>query len=144
MQFNNLLNLFKMKQSKIFTFLLVIASVLFFSCKKDNKGTANNSRMVKYEITGNFSGKLTIVYSDNVNGNTELTDISLPWSKEITYPNNIVGIGIGASHVSNSTLGIAGQTATMKIYSGGTVVKSSTATANSVGGILIPTLGHGF
>jgi hypothetical protein len=115
--------------------------MLFFSCKKDGNDTPNNSRMVKYEITGNFSGKLTIIYNDNVNGNTVLTDISLPWSKDITYGNNITGIGIGAS---SSTFGTSGQTATMKIYSGGSVVKTSTGTANSSGGITIPTVAHVF
>lgn len=131
-----------MKQFKIFTSILLIATILLSSCKKDSNGTPNNSRAVKYEITGNFSGKLTIIYNDNVNGNTVLNGISLPWSKEITYGTNITGIGIGAS---SSTLGTPGQTATMKIYSGGNVVRTSPpATANASGGITIQTLAHVF
>ena len=130
-----------MKHFKIYTALLIIIPLQFISCKKGGDDTSGNSRMVKYEITGNFTGKLTVIYNDNVNGNTVLTDVSLPWSKEITYGNNIAGIGIGAS---GNIPGVSGQTATMKIYSGGSVVKTSTGTANATGVITIPTLAHGF
>lgn len=110
------------------------------SCKKENP-SGPNARSVKYEITGTFSGKLDVVYNDNVNGNTHLTNVSVPWTKEINYGSNIMGIGIGAQA---SITGVSGQSATIKIYSGGTVVKTSTATAGPSGEILIPAIAYQF
>lgn len=52
----------------------------------------------------------------------------LPWSKEITYANNVTHINIIAQ---SSTMGVAVQTATMKIVAGGNLVKSTTATAGT-------------
>ena len=116
--------------------------VSFISCSKDKDGNGNtNSRVVKYEITGNFTGKLTVIYNDNVNGNTVVNNVSLPWSKEITYPGNVTGIGIGAQ---SSTSGTAGQTATVKIYSGSNVVKTGSATAGSLGELALPTIAFTF
>lgn len=50
--------------------------------------------------------------------------------KDINYPANITGIGIGAQA---SILGVAGQTATIKIHSQGNVVKTVSVTAGSWG-----------
>lgn len=124
--------------------ILPAMALLVVSCNKPdnspNPGT--DPRKVKYEITGSFSGKLTIIYNDNVSGNTVLNDVTLPWTKEITYGANVTGIGIGAN---GSTPGTPGQTATMKIYSGGTVVQPvSTGTVNASGGLSIPALAHVF
>jgi len=121
--------------------VVAFAMVVTTSCKKDNPSGASDSRKIKYEITGTFSGKLDIVYNDNVNGNTHLTNVPLPWTKEITYGSNIMGIGIGAQA---SITGVSGQAATIKIYSGGTIVKTSTATAGSSGEILIPAIAYQF
>jgi Mycobacterium membrane protein len=123
-------------------FLFVITILFFSSCKKDKEETPSaNSRMVKYEITGNFSGKLFVVYLDNISGNTLVNDVTLPWSKEVTYGNNVIGIGISGQ---SSAFGVAGQTATLKIYSGGTVVKSETVIASNVGGIILPSFTYTF
>lgn len=122
-------------------FIFFLSILFFVSCKKDNGNSSNLSRNIKYEITGNFSGKLTIVYSDNVTGNTVLDNVSLPWTKEITYPGNVVGIGIGAQA---STTGSAGQTATMKIYSAGNMVKMSSSTAGSLGELTLPAIAFTF
>lgn len=130
-----------MKHFKIIVAIVAISSVIVLSCSKPNDPPAEQTKRVKYEITGNFSGKLTVIYNDNVNGNTVLNNISLPWSVEVTYPANIVGIGIGAS---SSTTGTAGQTAVIKIYVNGTEAKSSTGTATATGVMTIPTLAHVF
>lgn len=127
--------------------LTASATVLFTACSKSNddkKNTAptnNDSRKIKYEITGNYSGKFDVAYSDNINGMTHVTDVTLPWSKEIQYSSNVMTIGIGAQA---SAVGTPGQTATIKIYSNGTVVKTSTATAGSLGEMLIPTIAYSF
>jgi len=128
------------RKNVLTTVIGLLFFVSFVSCSKDDNDSPNR-RTVKYEITGNFTGKLTIVYNDNVSGNTVLNDVTLPWSKDITYPATVTGIGIGAQ---SSTSGTPGQTATMKIYSGGTVVKSSSGTAGSVGELSLPTMAHIF
>jgi len=124
--------------------LTTVIGLLFFvslvSCSKDDNDSPN-ARVVKYEITGNFTGKLTVIYNDNVSGNTVLNDVTLPWSKDITYPATVTGIGIGAQ---SSTAGTPGQTATMKIYSGGTVVKNVPGTAGSLGEMILATTAYTF
>lgn len=123
----------------IFLFLTICAVMFTMSCKKDSE--APKPKTVKYEITGNFSGKLTIVYSDNVNGNTTVTGAALPWSKEVSLGSNVLSIGIGGQA---STVGVAGQNAALKVYVAGKVVKSTTATAGANGEISIPTLAYTF
>lgn len=123
--------------------LILLPALLFLSsCKKENDNPGGtNSRVVKYEITGNFTGKLTVIYNDNVIGNTVINNAALPFVKDITYPANITGIGIGAQA---GIPGVAGQTATMKIYSGGTVVKTVSATAGSLGELVLPAIAYTF
>jgi hypothetical protein len=127
--------------------IVLLAAILFFtSCSKDNNtpgGGGPNSRVVKYEITGNYTGKLTVIYNDNVSGNTVVNDVTLPFIKEITYPATVTGIGIGG-HSNIPATGAPGQTATMKIYSGGNVVKTASATAGSSGELTLPTMAHLF
>jgi hypothetical protein len=144
--------IYKLKKEKMSIYLkkanLVFLSAILFltSCKKDNDSPGlggNNSRVVKYEITGNYAGKLTVIYNDNVNGNTVVNNVSLPFIKEITYPATVTGIGIGGQS-STPVTGAPGQTATIKIYSGGNVVKTASATAGSLGEITLPTMAHLF
>jgi hypothetical protein len=119
---------------------------LFTSCSKDSDGPGpggGNSRVVKYEITGNYTGKLTVVYNDNASGNTVVNNVTLPFIKEITYPATVTAIGIGG-HSNTPTPGAPGQTVTMKIYSGGNVVKTASATAGSLGELTLPTMAHLF
>ena len=118
--------------------------VLIGCSSNDDKVTnQNNSRNIKYEITGNYSGQLTVVYNDNVSGNTVVTVTKLPWSKEITYQTNVQVIGIGASSVVGQ-YGSSGQSASLKIYSDGIVVKSETAATNANGVINFSPLAYGF
>jgi Mycobacterium membrane protein len=120
----------------------LLAILLLVSCKKDNTSSGGiNSRVVKYEVTGSFTGKLNVVYLDNVSGNTLVSDVTLPWAKELTYGSNVIGIGISGQSTS---FGAVGQTATLKIYSGGTVVKSETVLANNNGQIILPSLTYTF
>jgi hypothetical protein len=118
--------------------LLVIALP---GCKKDKDDNAPSGKTVKYEITGNFSGAFTVIINDNVSGNLVLYNITLPWSKEVTYDSKVIGVGVGAAA---TTYGVPGQTAVMKIYSGGTVVKTSNGQAGSNGEMSIPALSHVF
>lgn len=118
--------------------IVILFVTALTACSKD---PVDNTKLVKYEITGNFTGKLTVTYTDNTGANTTLQNISLPWSKEVSYPANVLSVGVGAQA---SVLGTAGQTAAMKIYYNNTVVKSTSATAGSMGEIVLPAIAHVF
>lgn len=123
--------------------LLFFTIVLFFTlskCSNDNP-SPTQERKVKYEITGNFSGKFLIVYTDISGSNKTLTDVPVPWSQEITYSASTLTIGIGAQA---SVTGSPGQTATLKIFVDGKEVKSSTATTGSLGEIILQTIAYSF
>lgn len=128
-----------LKKTSLF---ITMAIFMLGGCKKskDEEPSANN-RKIKYEVTGNFTGKLVIVYNDNVSGNTVVNEATLPWTKEITYGSNITAIGIGGSSTS---VGVPGQTATLKIYAGGVVKASQTNAAGSVGELSLPTIAYDF
>ena len=132
-------------KKKIICASLLLATILLMlqACDKNNGDglPVNNARLVKYEITGNYTGKLTVVYNDNVSGNTVLNNVSIPWSKEVTYSQSVTGIGIGAQASITGTLG---QTATLKIYVNGTEVKRSSGSAGSSGGLILPTIAYVF
>ncbi len=131
-----------MKHLKIVKSLFILFALLacFSSCFKDPPSEPVD-RLVKYEITGNYTGKLTIVYNDNVNGNTVSNNDSIPWRKEFRLPLTVTAIGIGAQ---SSVAGLPGQTVTIKIYSSYNVVKTSTATAGSLGEIVVPAITYNF
>ncbi len=130
---------------KNYTKLLLITLLsLFLNCSSnENNDNQNNTRNIKYEITGNYSGHLTVVYNDNISGNTVVTVTSLPWSKEVTYNSNVQVIGIGASSVVGH-YGAAGQAANLKIYNDGNVVRNVNATTDSNGLISFPSMAYGF
>lgn len=115
--------------------------MLLPGCKKDKNGNNNSNRNVKYELTGTFTGKFHIIISDNESGSQTYNDVTIPWSKEVTYDSKILSVGIGTAI---TTYGVAGQTAFLKIYSGGSVVKSSNGTADNNGVLTVPSLGHVF
>lgn len=112
-------------------FSILILAFTFLSCSNDDS-SSNNSRDFRYEISGNYTGSTTIVfYTANGSTSTEEDD-ALPWTKEITYENDVKGIAISASPVVGDS-GVAGQTLTLKIYRGNKLIKESTATVLSNG-----------
>jgi hypothetical protein len=96
---------------------------------------------VKYELSGTFTGKFTVIITDNESGTLVIDNVSIPWSKEVTYDTRVIAVGIGASA---TTYGSAGQTALLKIYSGGSVVKTTNGTADQNGALSLPALAHSF
>ncbi len=130
-----------LKQLSLPVLALALLAIVLPGCKKDKDDNTPSGKTVKYEITGNFSGVFSVIINDNVSGNLVLYNITLPWSKEITYDSKVIGVGIGAMV---TTYGTPGQTAVMKIYSGGNVVKTSNGQAGSNGEMSIPALSHVF
>ena len=103
-----------MKKS-IFTLLMVVT--VFISCKKDSdKKPDNNSRAIRYEITGTFSGPTLMVSYTTASGGTANDPVaSLPWTKDITYATNVAAAIIAIS----GNGGVAGQKVTLVIKRGG-------------------------
>lgn len=123
--------------------LSLMALALVSSCKKDDddsNGPSTNKRNIKYEIKGSYTGNLNVVYNNSVSGNTTLTVTSLPWTKEITYPTNVIGIGIGGN--TANSVGQAGQNVIVTIYAGGAVARTASATADANGLINVPALSY--
>lgn len=115
---------------KHFLALFVAVAALTVSCSDDdNNNAGGNSRDIKYEITGNFSGTMTAVYTTSSGGNTAAEVTSLPWDLEQTMANDVVAAGFGVS----GSGGEAGEQVEIKVYRGGSEVSSTEATANSSG-----------
>lgn len=114
--------------------ILLLVVILAMSCNKDDSPARGNtvSREIKYEITGTYSGHLDVLITDQ-NGNN-LTEVvtALPWSKTITYPANILTIG-GTANSVVANAGVAGQTGSLKIYSGDAVKRTSNKTVGQNG-----------
>lgn len=120
------------KQLKFISASIALVFVLQ-SCSKDDVDSSPNSsgsRAIKYEITGNYTGELLVVATTN-NDNFELIEVKkLPWKLEFTAKESIQTV---VATAQGSTPGLAGQTATLKTYVGGTEVSSGTGTALSSG-----------
>lgn len=133
-----------MKSFKIISLLTLafIISFGFSSCSSDDDkgGSTPQNRNVKYEITGNFSGKFLVVYSTE-NGAAETVDgTSLPWSKEIT----LTTVNTAAFSSQSTTAGMPGQTATAKLIVNGETKKTETKTADEMGRIIFSNLSYTF
>ena len=110
--------------------LLLFAFVLMFSaCKKDDTTNSNSSRVLKYGISGNYSGSLVVSYTTASGSTANETITVLPWNKEVTYASNVTAAIIAIS----GNGGTAGQQVTVVVKRGANQVSSTTATANSSG-----------
>lgn len=123
----------------VLSFALIV--ILMSGCKKDKNDNNNSNRNVKYELSGTFTGKFTVIITDNESGTQVIDNVTIPWSKEVTYDTKVIAVGMGANA---TTYGSAGQTALMKIYSGGNVVKTTNGTADQNGALSLPALAHSF
>jgi len=114
------------------------------SCSKDGDSDEpqSKSKKVKYEITGNYTGQFTVVYSKASGSNESLTVSKLPWSAEIALTSFPAGVGLGIAAVTGKP-GVAGQTAKATIYVDGVLVETATQTSGVEGYIFsIPSLAH--
>lgn len=123
-----------------FIFSLLVTTSIISCKKKDDIPAAPQSRLIKYEITGNYSGKFNIVFT-NASGVAEtLIAVALPWTKELTVQNSVQAVVLVASTSSTSTVGVLGQTATAKLYVGGEVKQTVDKTADATGSIVFNNL----
>ncbi|MBX2957251.1 MAG: hypothetical protein KF846_13895 [Cyclobacteriaceae bacterium] len=125
----------------VLTYMLIALASTFSRCSSGDEPTANKPRKVRYEITGNFSGTFTVVYTALTGGSRVENNVPIGWSMEMDYPASTLSISIGAQA---STLGSPGQTAVIRIYVNEKQVKSSQGIAGSLGEIVIPTIAYSF
>ncbi len=130
--------------------LLVFALIagIGVSCKKKTNDNSQNtnatvqvvSRDVKIELSGNYSGKINVVYTNMDGVTTAQTGVSLPWSISYTAKPDVSSIAVGGSTSSTSNVGVQGQTLTAKIIVGGEEKKSTTVYSDANGYIQLGSL----
>lgn len=130
-----------MYTKNIIKLLAIVMLTTIFSCKKDDSTTKpTNKREVKFEITGTYANYLLLAYTI-ADASTATETVTLPWTKNITYNATLGGIGLGGN---SATAGNSGQTVIVKVYSGGTLVKTTTAVVDANGLVNIPTIAYLF
>lgn len=126
-----------MKKQIRLAVLSIFATFTMLSCSKDEVSSGGSSREIKYEITGNYSGKLIVAAATN-NGLAEAFEVDkLPWTTSFTAKSSVNTLVMVAT--GGSGLGKKGETVTLKIYVGGKEVDASTGTALSDGIISVST-----
>ena len=125
-----------MKKMKAYFLLVLIASMTFLSCEKDKDDNNNNtSRVIKYEVSGNYTGSLIASYTTASGGTTNETMPALPWSKEVTYASNVTAAILAVT----GNGGVAGQKVTVIVKKGGSQISSTVMTAETSGSFSKPT-----
>lgn len=102
------------------TIVILLVVTIFASCDKDpdDNNAGNRSRILRYEVTGNFTGTFTAAYTPASGGVTSQDVTSLPWSKEITYAASVSGASIAITGGG----GVPGQKVTLVIKRGGSPI----------------------
>lgn len=116
--------------------LLLPAQLIFLllltACSKDESAPAK-SRDIKFEVTGNYTGRLDATYFTASGGATNESLLSLPWSKSVVYQPSVAATSLTIAGGG----GVSGQTLTLKVFAGGKMVSETPGVANSSGIIVI-------
>lgn len=117
------------KIQKFFVLAGILAVLVVFSSCSGDDDPSPRSRNIEYEITGNYSGRLTVVYADE-GGNSQTINVnSLPWSKTVTMDSDVVAIALVAGNSGVDNPGAPGETVTLKIYRNGEMAEETNTTA---------------
>jgi hypothetical protein len=120
---------------KAFLLLMVACATFVTSCSSDDDNNtvddtnSNTSRDIKYEVTGNYTGVLTVAFITQTGASTTDQITALPWTRLFNADAGTLSSGFGVT----GSGGAAGQTITATIYQGGVDKGSVTATANAEG-----------
>lgn len=93
----------------------------------------SSSRVVRFEVSGTFSGTLDASFITASGGATVESIPALPWTKDITYAASVLGTGLTVA----GSGGIPGQTLVVRILGGGTQISSTTGTTTSSGVVVV-------
>lgn len=113
--------------------LCIAALTILASCKKENNKGPNTSREFRYEVSGNFTGTFYVSYT-TATGSTDNEQVTLPWSKDITYAATVDA----AIVLLTGNGGIAGQKVTLTTKRGGKKVATFDAVAEASGSFSKP------
>lgn len=112
--------------------LLVLLSITFLGCKKDEGASGGSSRDVKYEWTSETSETVNILYIENAISGISESYTGKAWSKAFAMDSQpgMLFLSISANELlyEQSSRVINGN---VKIYIGGKVVKSQDVRFNS-------------
>lgn len=135
-----------MKRIRIPLFIALVGSLMTFSsCSKESEDTPiDNHRACMLEISGNYTGHISLTYTDTRGVTVIDTITSLPWTKDLPYANRVDMVSISGISDDNAFLGSAGQTGTIKFYSAGEEISSQSATADGSGVLDLQPLKHSF
>jgi hypothetical protein len=114
--------------------LMIVLSLAFTSCLK-RKETNPEAKNIRYEVSGNFTGNLTVSESQNNGSHFQYHDgVSLPWAKDTTVAyGELISLGAYSRFPGNP-----GEAVVLKIFSANKLVRDTTLFADSSGEILFP------
>lgn len=132
------------KQISIIIVGIIAFSAFITACSKNGEDTPiANTRAVKIELNGNYTGNISLSYTNQKGIIIKDTITTLPWVKEIPYFNKVDSVKVSGLSDDMTNLGAAGQTASVKIFSAGEEKVSQSATADGAGVIKIPAVSYG-
>lgn len=113
------------------TLLVFAILVCTLSCSEDEP-LIPKSRDIKFEITGNFKGTLSVTFVDASGDETNEWITSLPWAKNITYTSSAPSttLSVGGSG------GAVGQRLMIKVTAGESLISATHGVANISGTIV--------
>lgn len=118
----------------------LMLAVLLSACSKDDDGQPPaQSRQVKLEVTGNYTGTVHLLYT-NAPGGTQNDQITLPFTKNITYEPSVMAIVFALA----GNGGAAGQTVRIKVTIGNTAKTPVEKTVDATGNFSFSTPGYTF
>lgn len=115
--------------SPLFILLLFVAAC---SKDKDSPEPTPQAKKVKYELSGNYSGKILLVTSTNSGNLQQFDNLTLPTTKELDYDKAVLAAGAGLQ-TSGINVGAPGQTVILKVYINGTLKDTKPITADANG-----------
>ena len=108
--------------------------LLFASCSNDDSNSSGgNSRKIKYEVTGNFTGSMSATHTTESGGGATTEFTTLPWEMLIEFDPSVPSAGLAVGGIG----GVQGQTLTVKVYQDGILKSTTPGTTGSGGSIVI-------
>lgn len=115
-----IIHLLQSTMKKLIIPIITVLTILL-SCKKETTDSpGNTSRVLRYEVSGNFTGSLFASYTTASGGTANEQLTTLPWTKEISYGSNVTAAIIAIA----GSGGVAGQTVRVIIKRGGVQIGS--------------------
>ena len=116
-------------------FLFILTAISLSSCSNDDSGGYDDSRTIRYQVDGNYTGTMSTSYTTNSGGAGIEEFSALPWSMLILFEKQVPSAVMAVS----GSGGVQGQTLTVEVYQNDELISTHEGTATSNGSILIGT-----